>query len=206
MRTILAGAFGALITAAPLTARAEAVPKLLQDWTALNGLCRGGSGDDPRTRAACDRRDAIDRRLAAAGWCHGRPGELGAQRIWRPCGEGGDQPAQVRAGTPQDAARRALLDAARGPAEARRGQPVRFVVHALNRDGPWAFLFARMQRPDGRPLGRAAADLASDDYAALLRQDGAGWRVVDFALGPTDIAWEGWDRRHGASASVFAVR
>ncbi|MGU3668124.1 hypothetical protein ACLBX9_28385 [Methylobacterium sp. A49B] len=203
MRTILAGAVGALIMAAPSTARAEAVPKLLQDWTALNGLCRGGSGDDPRTRTACDRRDAIDRRLAAASWCYGQPGDLGAQRTWQPCGAGA---AQAGTGTPQGAARRALLDAARGPAEAGRGQPVQFVVHALNRDGPWAFLFARMQRPDGRSLGRAADGLASDDYAALLRQDGAGWRVVDFAVGPTDVAWEGWGRRHGAPASVFVVR
>jgi hypothetical protein len=83
---------------------------------------------------------------------------------------------------------------------------VQFVVHALNQVGPWAFLFARMQRPDGRPLPRAADDLDSNDYAALLRQDGNGWRVVDFAVGPTDVAWEGWDRRYGAPASVFAVR
>jgi hypothetical protein len=204
MRTILAGAVGALIMAAP--ARAEAVPKLLRYWTALNGLCRGGSGDDPRTQAACDRREAIDRRLGAAGWCYGQPGDIGAQRTWQPCAGGAGQPAQSGTGTPQGAARRALLDAARGPAETGRGQPVQFVVHALNRDGPWAFLFARMQRPDGRPLGRGADDLASNDYAALLRQDGGGWRVVDFAVGPTDVAWEGWDRRYGAPASVFAIR
>lgn len=198
MRMIRAAALSGLLAAVPLTARAEAVPKLLQDWTALNGLCRGGSGDDPRTRVACDRRDAIDRRLAAAGWCYGRQSDIGAERTWQPCGAG--------TGTPQGAARRALLDAARGPAEAGRGQAVQFVVHTLNRDGPWAFLFARMQRPDGRSVGRAAGDLASDDYAALLHQDGAGWRVVDFAVGPTDVAWEGWGRRHGAPASVFVVR
>lgn len=209
MRALLIGAVGALTIAASIPTRAEPVPTLLRDWTRLNGLCRGGSGNDPRTQTACERRDALDHRLAAAGWCYGRPGDIGARRTWQPCGDGTRQPAQpAQPGTvpPQGATRRALLDAARGPAEARRGQPVQFVVHALNRAGPWAFLFARMQRPDGHPLDRAADDLASNDYAALLRQDGSGWRVVDFAVGPTDVAWEGWDRRYGAPASVFAVR
>ncbi|XYD12283.1 hypothetical protein R1A27_30275 (plasmid) [Methylobacterium sp. NMS12] len=206
MRTLLVGALGAFVMTAPNSPRAEPVPALLRDWSTVNGLCRGGSGDDPRTRAACERRDALDRRLAAAGWCYGRPGDVGAQRTWQPCDDGAGQPARAGTETPQGAARRALLDAARGPAEAGRGQPVQFVVHALNRVGPWAFLFARMQRPDGRPLARAADDLDSNDYAALLRQDGNGWRVVDFAVGPTDVAWDGWDRRHGAPASVFAVR
>jgi hypothetical protein len=81
------------------------------------------------------------------------------------------------------------------------------VVHALNQAGGWAFLFARMQRPDGRPLARDGTpdDLASDDYAALLRREGGGWRVVERAVGPTDVAWEGWGRRHGAPAAVFAI-
>ncbi|AWB25291.1 hypothetical protein DA075_30670 [Methylobacterium currus] len=70
--------FGGIVQAAD-------VPHLLRDWTALNGACRGGRGDDPATLAACDRRDAIDRRLAAAGWCYGRPGDAGYQRVWRPC-------------------------------------------------------------------------------------------------------------------------
>ncbi|MGU3538040.1 hypothetical protein [Methylobacterium sp. A54F] len=206
MRTVLAGAIIALSVVAPPPARAEAVPRLLREWTALNGLCRGGSGDDPRTQAACTARDALDSRLAAAGWCYGRPGELGAQRAWRPCGDGGAPSPPDRTATPQGPERRALLDAARGPAEAGRSEPVQFVVHALNREGGWAFLFARMQRPDGRALRRAADDLDSSDYAALLRRDGSGWRVVDFAVGPTDVAWEGWGRRHGAPAAVFAVR
>lgn len=205
-RTRRVGALCALMIAAPTATRAEPVAALLRDWTTANGLCRGGSGDDPRTQAACERRDGLDRRLAAAGWCYGRPADTGAQRAWQPCGDGTRQPAQAGTETPQGAARRALLDVARGPAETGRGQPVQFVVHALNRVGPWAFLFARMQRPDGRPLPRAADDLDSNDYAALLRQDGNGWRVVDFAVGPTDVAWEGWDRRYGAPASVFAVR
>ena len=61
---------------------------LLREWAALNGACRGGRGDDPRTQAACTRRDALDRRLAAAGWCYGRPGDAGYQRTWQRCADG----------------------------------------------------------------------------------------------------------------------
>ncbi len=66
-------------------ARAADIPQLLRDWRTLNGACRGGHGDNPATLVACDRRDAVDRQLAAAGWCYGRPGDAGYQRDWRPC-------------------------------------------------------------------------------------------------------------------------
>ncbi|WP_156295774.1 hypothetical protein [Methylobacterium aquaticum] len=60
-------------------------PGLVRDWGTLNAVCRGGRGDDPATRDACTRRDAVDRRLESAGWCYGRPGDAGYQRVWRPC-------------------------------------------------------------------------------------------------------------------------
>jgi hypothetical protein len=110
------------------------------------------------------------------------------------------------AATPQGAARRALLDAARGPAEAGAGRAVRFVVTALNHEGAWAFLYATMQRPDGGRLRLGGeAGVPSDDYAALLRREGGGWRVVAHVVGPTDVAWEDWGRRYGAPAAVFAI-
>ncbi|MDP4026899.1 hypothetical protein Q8W71_30365 [Methylobacterium sp. NEAU 140] len=117
--------------------------------------------------------------------------------LWAPSG---------RADTLQGPERRVLLDAARGPAEAALRQPLRFFVTALNREGVWAFLLATMQRPDGgRPRRAMRDDLTSDSYVALLRREGSGWRIVDFAVGPTDVAWQGWDRQHGAPASVFVI-
>lgn len=114
--------------------------------------------------------------------------------------------APGRADTPQGPERRALLDAARGPAEAALRQPLRFYVTALNREGDWAFLLATMQRPDGgRPRRAVRDDLTSDSYVALLRREGAGWRIVDFAVGPTDVPWQDWDREHRAPASVFKI-
>ncbi|KQO56755.1 hypothetical protein ASF22_09505 [Methylobacterium sp. Leaf87] len=64
---------------------ADARAPLLQDWAALNAACRGGRGGDPRTLDACARRDVVDRRLIAEGWCYGRPGDAGFQRAWRRC-------------------------------------------------------------------------------------------------------------------------
>lgn len=66
---------------------ADARAPLLQDWAALNAACRGGRGDDPRTHTACARRDALDAELASGGWCYGRPGDAGYQRVWRRCAE-----------------------------------------------------------------------------------------------------------------------
>lgn len=119
----------------------------------------------------------------------------------------------VRAETPTGPERRAILDVARGPAEAALRQPVRFLVRALNRTGDWAFLFAAMQRPDGKPVrydGTPDAEIAreglkSTGYAALLRRRDGGWHVVAEAVGPTDVPWEDWPARYGAPAAVFAL-
>jgi hypothetical protein len=36
-------------------------------WYDLNKQCRGGSGDDPRTEEACNRRQEVDDQLRRAG-------------------------------------------------------------------------------------------------------------------------------------------
>ena len=67
---------------------ALAAPKpngLIADWTRLNSLCRGGSGDDPATMKACGERDALTPRIEAAGWCYGQKGQFGYQYRWHAC-------------------------------------------------------------------------------------------------------------------------
>ncbi len=59
---------------------------LLQRFEQLNGRCRGGSGNDPATWAACDERERLGPRLNALGWCFGREGEMGAEMQWHRCG------------------------------------------------------------------------------------------------------------------------
>lgn len=109
------------------------------------------------------------------------------------------------------AIRTAILDAARKPASEALGKIVLFKVQALRKSGDWAFLLADMEEGDGRPLSyagtpraeAAANGMASRSYAALLKQRGESWTVVDSAVGPTDAPWEGWPRAHGAPEGLF---
>lgn len=59
---------------------------LRRKWDRENERCRGGSGDDDATQAACDAREGLTEQLAAAGWCYGKRGEAGHQMQWHRCG------------------------------------------------------------------------------------------------------------------------
>ena len=117
----------------------------------------------------------------------------------------------VAAGPLSGAERTAVLEAARAPIAGTLGRPVRFVVDRLERRGDWAFLWARLVDGAGRPVSYAGTPLAnaeregmvSKSAAVLLKRDNGRWTVVDQAIGPTDVAWEGWAARHGAPAELF---
>lgn len=112
--------------------------------------------------------------------------------------------------TPVGAARDAIIRAAIGRVTAELGVPIQLAPRRLERRGDWAFLLARMADPAGRPLSFAGTPLAdaaregmvSRDAAVLLRLDG-DWTVVDAAIAPTDVAWEGWAATHGAPVGLF---
>lgn len=61
---------------------------MIAEWHWANTRCRGGSGNEAETWAACEERDDDDlsRRLAAANICYGRDGEYGAQHEMHRCG------------------------------------------------------------------------------------------------------------------------
>ena len=107
--------------------------------------------------------------------------------------------------------RAALLEAARAPVTKELGKAPKFRVDQLRRDGDWAFLLATMQDADGKPFdyrgtplaGAAGQGFVSRTYAALLRRGPGGWEVVARAIGPSDVAWEGWSKQYGAPAAVF---
>lgn len=69
----------------PLAQSKDDPKTMISLWGQANGQCRGGSGHDPKTFAACDERDAYGKRLAQLGWCYGRKGELGYQMSWHRC-------------------------------------------------------------------------------------------------------------------------
>ncbi|MBO9623383.1 MAG: hypothetical protein J7500_11800 [Sphingomonas sp.] len=120
--------------------------------------------------------------------------------------------ASLAQGGPVD--RVAILDSARAPATKRLGKPVKFKVRTIRREGDWAFVIAAMVDAAGRPISYAGTPLASaeaegavsKDFVALLRLSGGRWRVVDHALGPTDVAWMDWADKHGAPPSLFDLQ
>jgi hypothetical protein len=106
------------------------------------------------------------------------------------------------------AERKAVLDALRPAVEGRLGAPVEFVVKSIEVDRGFAFLKVEPQRPGGAAIDVKAMGLDSEfmdgltTYALIKRQSG-GWTLVDWALGPTDVAWWGWWDTYGAPRSIF---
>jgi hypothetical protein len=93
----------------------------------------------------------------------------------------------------EGAQRRAILDAMRPAIERRLGAPVEFVVHRIGvRDG-WALVIADPQRPGGgridgrRIFGEDFENMDGLTVNAVLRFTGGRWRLVDHAIGPTDV-------------------
>ncbi|MGQ2991046.1 hypothetical protein [Brevundimonas sp.] len=113
-----------------------------------------------------------------------------------------------------DPLRPVLLNALRPAIVADLGQSVKFVVATLRIQGDWAYVVARPQRPDGREIDfrstryREAIDQGVFDgptlYALMQRRE-QRWTVVDFVIGPTDVAWAGWPEEHGAPAALLGL-
>lgn len=78
--------------------------RVLARWSEENLQCRGGSGDTPETRSACDRRGATDAKLKGVGWCYGREERAGYQMDWHACADvaGDTAAATVSAATDID--------------------------------------------------------------------------------------------------------
>lgn len=108
--------------------------------------------------------------------------------------------------------RAAMMDAARVPVVPAIGQRVIFVVDVLNSDGHWAFLQGTPVNPDGTPLQWSktnfardwAADVMSDVVMVLMRNEGGKWHAVDWAIGPTDVAWYDWITSYGLPERLFS--
>ncbi|BBY26743.1 hypothetical protein [Mycolicibacterium sediminis] len=105
----------------------------------------------------------------------------------------------------------AILEPAWRHLVAALGKPARLRVRSVTEVGHVAFLYCTILGDDGRlidytgtPFEEAAAHHArSTTYAVLLRREGTRWWVVDSAVGPTDLAWQGWAREHGVPPSLF---
>ncbi|MFD1711848.1 hypothetical protein FVQ98_17730 [Ottowia sp. GY511] len=88
---------------------------------------------------------------------------------------------------------------------------LRVVPEQIKRHGNWVFLTAQMQDPAGKRFDYAGTDRhdaaqaggVSSLCVALLHSDGTVWKLVELAVGPTDVAWEGWAAAHKAPAELF---
>lgn len=113
-----------------------------------------------------------------------------------------------------EATRSAILDAARVPVTEALKKPVKFQVRDLKRSGEWAFLLSDMVEQSGAPLDYSTTPMAapaaqgylSRSYMALLRQQDGRWTIVDKAIGPSDVPWVLWARRHNAPPGIFPAQ
>jgi len=98
----------------------------------------------------------------------------------------------LSAAAPASPQRKAVLDALRPPVEAKIGRSVEFVVQVLRVEDGWAFVMADPQRKSGKPIdgNRYFDDFDNMDglrVDAVLQLKGGRWRIVDLAIGATDV-------------------
>lgn len=136
--------------------------------------------------------------MSAAPWLVAAPAAAGELEVHR-----------FERGTPE---RARLLDAARPTFEREIGGPIEFVVTALNAYDGWAFGNVRVQRPGGQPIDWRKTKFAEDDaegmfdpagHLFLMRSERGVWTMVEYAIGPTDVAWIDWSERYGLPTEFF---
>lgn len=114
---------------------------------------------------------------------------------------------------PESAESEAIVHPALADLGTQLGKPAELQAKAVNTVGVWAFVYGTITGPGGTvfdyagtPFAEAAANGGkSKTYAGLFHHDGSDWVRVDSAVGPTDVAWEGWAEKYGAPAEVFTI-
>jgi len=106
-----------------------------------------------------------------------------------------------------------LIDALTPVVSAEIGQPVALASSQVRVMNYWGYVVAQPTAPDGAAidwsataLAQRAADGVLDSNGqthALLRYENGAWRVLEHAIGPTDVAWIGWAATHGAPEELF---
>lgn len=111
------------------------------------------------------------------------------------------------------ALRTQLLDAARPVFERETGGPVEFVIKQLNVVDVWAFGNVSVQRPGGGAIDWSRTKFGQDEaegmfesgghFFLLRRADSGEWMLVEYALGPTDVAWDWWRQQLNLPEALF---
>jgi hypothetical protein len=103
------------------------------------------------------------------------------------------------------------MDALRIPVKRELKKGVIFKIDALKVQDGWAFVRGVPKSPDGGPMDYRGTvyeenrrqGVFDDWFCALLRKRGEHWQVVTYSIGATDVAYEGWDEKYHAPATIF---
>lgn len=92
-------------------------------------------------------------------------------------------------------------------------RPISLSLQTSAINGDWGWIVAQPWTADGTqidwsqtPYAERARDGVLDGNGttyALLRRENGQWRVVEYAVGPTDVVWLEWADRHGAPADLM---
>lgn len=95
------------------------------------------------------------------------------------------------------------------------GQPVSLQPTTVNVRDEWAFIIGQPRQPDGSPidwtrtsLAQRAADGVLDGDGqtfALLKNVNGAWEVLEYVVGPTDVAHIEWAGKYGVPADVLGL-
>jgi hypothetical protein len=109
---------------------------------------------------------------------------------------------------PRGAERGAILDAMREPVQHDLQQSVKFKVSRIRVCGQWAFTVAEPIKMGGEAIQWQHTMCKGDVshlVGALERKDATGaWTMTEYALCPTDVAWENWPQKYGVPDALFA--
>lgn len=107
--------------------------------------------------------------------------------------------------------RMAIMNALRVPVEKELKQRVQFTIKHIKSDDTWAFVMGeplnlKAAQPDyAGTRYKTAIDAGAFDnnYQALLKKTAGKWKVVNYAIGCTDVCWLDWDKKYKAPKEVF---
>lgn len=100
--------------------------------------------------------------------------------------------------------RKAIMDALREPCEKDLGRKVIFRVHHLRLAGDWAFARVVPIQPNGKEIDYSRTKYAevqaegafSGTGEALLRRNGASWKLLEWRFGASDTEVDLWLEEH----------
>jgi hypothetical protein len=107
--------------------------------------------------------------------------------------------------------RKAILDALRTPVERDLKQKVVFVADDFKVQGSWAFVGGTPQNANGgepdysrtRYADQFDTGAFDNNFFAVLRKNAGRWKVVNYAIGCTDVCYGDWWRRFKAPKAIF---